>query len=303
LPGKIRKHISLTFKNDNNNILRKEILHYFRRLPGKQISREQKEVISYLKKNPLSIFPYSFSEKYDYRNVKVFTDEKSGLKYVIMDGERLYFKRKWSEELIKGCYSFLQMEQDIDSPHRYLTDEFFVRNNDVVADIGAAEGTFALSVVKQARKIYLFESDTEWVEPLEATFAPWKEKVEIINKFVSDNNNEENITLDSYFDKKGTVDFFKIDVEGGETDLLKGCAEMLSSNNSLALAICTYHKPDDEIVFTEMLKNRGFGLSHSKGYMIFIKDNKLQPPYLRRGLIRAEKCPAGEDVNYFIKNK
>jgi hypothetical protein len=35
-------------------------------------------------------------------------------------------------------------EQDPDSPHRYLTDSFTIGNDDVLADIGAAEGNFSL---------------------------------------------------------------------------------------------------------------------------------------------------------------
>jgi predicted RNA methylase len=181
------------------------------------------------------------------------------------------------------------MEQDIESPHRYITNDFFVKDNDVVADIGAAEGTFALSAVKRAGKIYLFESDMEWVEPLEATFAPWKEKVEIINKFVSDKNDEQNITLDYFFENKVGINFLKVDVEGAETDLLKGCEKVLSVNKSLKLAICTYHKQNDESTISKSLKNLGFEVSYSKGYMIYMKDKELRPPYFRRGLIRALK--------------
>jgi hypothetical protein len=289
IPENMRRQFSLFFKNDDLNKLRKEILHFYRRLPDKQISEEQAEVISYLKKNPLSIFPYPFSEKYDYRVVQVFLDSNLDLRYVIVDGNRLYFKRQWSEDLIRGCYSFLQMEQDIESPHRYLTDDFSIAENNVVADIGAAEGNFTLSIVRQAGKIYLFESDKEWMEPLKATFAPWSHKVEIINKFVSDKNDEENITLDYFFANKEAIDFLKVDVEGTETEVLKGCDKVLSGHNNLKLAICTYHRHADGTFFQYLLKRYGFQVSNSKGYMIFTRDKEIKPPYLRRGLIRAIK--------------
>src|ERR1035437_11126337 len=86
IPENMRRQFSLFFKNDDLNKLRKEILHFYRRLPDKQISEAQAEVISYLKKNPLSIFPYPFSEKYDYRVVQVFLDSNLDLRYVIVDG-------------------------------------------------------------------------------------------------------------------------------------------------------------------------------------------------------------------------
>jgi hypothetical protein len=289
IPENIREQLSLFFKNDDLNKLRKEILHYYRRLPENQISEEQAEVISYLKKNPLSIFPYPFSEKYDYRDVEVFLDKDLDLRYIITDGNRLYFKRQWSKELIRGCYSFLQMEQDIESPHRYLTDDFSITEDAVVADIGAAEGNFALSIIKKAGKIYLFESDKEWMEPLKATFAPWKDKVEIINKFVSDNNDEKNITLDYFFGNKEPINFIKVDVEGAETEVLKGCEKVLSRNKSFKIAICVYHRNEDEINFSVLLKKSEFNVSYTKGYMIYIKDKGLKQPYLRRGLIRAMK--------------
>jgi len=55
------------------------------------------------------------------------------------------------------------------------------------------------------------------------------------------------------------------------------------------MAICTYHKQGDEKIFTEFLKDAGFEVSPSAGYMIFIYDKHFEPPYLRRGLLRAEK--------------
>ena len=52
-------------------------------------------------------------------------------------------------------------------------------------DVGAAEGFFALSVIEHVKEIILFECDVEWIKALEATFKPWKDKVFIINKYVS----------------------------------------------------------------------------------------------------------------------
>lgn len=291
LPESLRRQLSLLFKNDDLSKLRRKILIHYRRLQADQISEEQAELISYLKGNPIYVFPYNFQEKYDYRNVTVFLDEDLGLRYVLMEGKRLYFKRKWSEAIIKGCYSFLQMEQDIDSPHRYQINDFLVKEREIVVDIGTAEGNFALSVVEKAGKLILFEPDEEWIEPLEATFYPWKGKVEIVNKFVSAENDKKDTTLDKYIEEKGLgkVHFLKIDVEGAETDLLKGCEKILASHKSLKLVVCTYHKKDDGRIFSELLEKFGFDVSFSKGYMLFIRDLEMQPPYLRRGLIRTQK--------------
>ena len=106
------------------------------------------------------------------------------MKYVIQDGKKLYFKKRWSKQRIRRAYSDLSREQDPDSPHRYLSDSFYPEINDEIADIGAAEGNFSLSVIEKVRKIYLIENDPEWTEALNATFAPWKEKVDIIRKIL-----------------------------------------------------------------------------------------------------------------------
>ena len=38
-----------------------------------------------------------------------------------------------------------------------------------------------------------------------------------------------------------------------------------------------------------VLVKKGFITEYSKGYMIFVYDDIISPPYLRRGLIRARK--------------
>jgi 16S rRNA A1518/A1519 N6-dimethyltransferase RsmA/KsgA/DIM1 with predicted DNA glycosylase/AP lyase activity len=39
--------------------------------------------------------------------------------------------------------------------------------------------------VSGVNRIYMFEYDKEWIAALETTFEPYKDKVEIINKYVS----------------------------------------------------------------------------------------------------------------------
>ena len=169
---------------------------------------EKDLIIDFLKNNPLAIFPYNFTKKYRRKDVKVYTDDLCGMKYIIQDHKRLYFKKSWGEKRIKKYYSVLLSEQDIDSPHCYENPNFCVNKDDIVVDAGVAEGNFALSIIEKVKKIYLFEADEEWIDVLKTTFAPWKEKVEIICKYVSDNDENGNITLDSFF-KTGKIDFIK----------------------------------------------------------------------------------------------
>lgn len=267
--------------------LRKKILEYFALLPANEVNDEQREVLGYLEKNPLRIFPYPFHDNYSAEKIDVFFDAENGMRYVIQEGKRLYFKRRWSEKRIKRAYSELVREQDINSPHRYLTDSFTIGNEDVLADIGAAEGNFSLSVIENVKKIYLFEYDHEWTEALKATFAPWAEKVEIINKYVSDSDDESHVRFDTFYKEKKDITFLKIDVDGAEAIVLDSCNEVFKSPESFKVALCTYHKNNDERDFTLLLKNHGFTITPSKGYMIHYYDKKMKAPFLRRGLIRA----------------
>jgi hypothetical protein len=269
--------------------LRKKILAYYSSLPESEVNDEQKEVVKFLENNEIRIFPYPFNDNYSADNIEVFNDPDKGLKYVLQEGKRLYFKRRWNENRIKRAYSDLTREQDINSPHRYLTDSFTIGSNDVLADIGAAEANFTLAVIDKIKKAYLFEYDREWAEALRATFAPWADKVEIINKYVSDKDDDSHVRFDTFYKEHNDLTFLKIDVDGAESIVLDSCNEIFKSNVPFKVALCTYHKNDDEKDFTMLLKKHGFIVTPSKGYMIHYYDKKMKSPYLRRGLIRAIK--------------
>ena len=267
--------------------LRAKILNYYDSLPENEVNDDQKEVTQYIENNEVRILPYKFHDNYSPERIKVIYDQEKGMRYVLQDGKRLYFKKRWGEKKIRRSYCDLMREQDPESPHRYLTDSFTIGKDDVLADIGAAEGNFSLAVIEIIKKVYIFEYDQEWIEALNATFAPWAEKVEIINKFVSDCNDSKNIRFDTFFEKNKDVTFFKIDVDGAESVVLSSCDKVFNSHGSFKIALCTYHKHDDEKAFTRLLKDYGFIVNPSKGYMINYYDKKLKAPYLRKGLIRA----------------
>jgi hypothetical protein len=265
-----------------------EILQYYSTLSD--IPNEKKEIISYLLQNPLHVFPYPFTKNYSSTSIKVYYDEQlNNLPYVMHEGKRLYFKRDKKEYKIMREYSFLRLEQDANSPHRYITDTFNINDGDVVIDIGSAEGNFSLSTIEKIKRLYLVEADPGWSEALSATFAPWKDKVTILNKYVSDINDDKNISLDALLQYEEKVDFIKIDVEGAEQRVLAGATDVISKNKSLKVALCTYHKQDDAETFAKLLTGKSFNIEFSNGYMIFINGDKGQfkPPYLRKGLIRA----------------
>jgi hypothetical protein len=264
------------------------ILKYYASRPEVP-SKEIAGVLDYLRKNPMTIFPYDFEKEYTAEEVKVFMDEACGLRYVIHEGKRLYFKKRWSKRKIRELYNLLSKEQDFRSPHRYLTENYQFEKDELLIDVGAAEGNFALSNVENASRVILFEADKEWIEPLQATFKPWKDKVEIINKFVSDTTRSGHIKLDDFITANGTRVFLKVDVEGAESKLLKGTQRFLSQQKQLKVVICTYHKQDDVKEFSSFLIQLGFSVTASDGYMLYYLDKKIKAPFFRRGLIRAEK--------------
>lgn len=265
-----------------------EVINYLNSPENIFPENEAKKIASFLKNNGLHVFPYSFSDKYKPENVEVMHDQSVGLNYVLHGGKKLYFKRQDSITAVKQKYSFLLNEQDAESPHQYLNADFNVSDQSVVVDVGAAEGIFVLPIIDRVKHVYLFETDDEWIEALNATFKDHKEKVTIINKYVSDKDDEMNIKLDTYFsDKK--VDFIKIDVDGAEQNLLNGAVNLLKNTEHLKVAICTYHKQNDEIDFNKLLNSYNFATSTTSNYMLFYFDENFKAPYLRRGIIRAKK--------------
>jgi hypothetical protein len=286
VPEILRNKISMLRNAGGLNSMRKDILSFYKDNQDDEI----KEVIRFLRKKPLQLFPYQFPRKYDSLEIKVYHDDRKDLKYVFYEKKRMYFKRAWNENDIKKYYVNLLIEQDKKSPHRYLVDSFNIKPDDVVADIGAAEGIFSLSIISTIKKIYLFEMDGQWIEALEATFEPWKHKVEIINRFVSDKNDDSNITLDQFtMERNIRLDFIKIDVDGAEYSLLNGGRNLLKKASQMRIAICTYHKADDERLVRDFFNQYEYNVNPSYGYMIFYFDPHLSHPYLRRGLLRAEK--------------
>lgn len=234
------------------------------------------------------LFPYSYVFKYDHKSVKVHKDDVDGLFYVIHNGRRLYYNKTYrTEEAVQHAYNGISIEQDERSPHCYTDEKFFVEENDMVVDIGAAEGNFSLDVIEKAGLIYIIEPDSDWIEALNATFRPWKDKVRIINKFAAETDSENCVSL-AVLLGDNPVNFIKMDVGGAEAAILRSSERLLNLNPSVKLAVCTYHRKEDAEVTEKILTDLGFTWSFTNGYMLYVHNN-LTPPYFRKTLIRAQK--------------
>ncbi len=298
VPVRAKNIITMKRNKGGLNDIRKSILSYYGTDKWKSNSEVQ-EVTHFLKTNPLAVFPYTFTRKYKAAKVQIHFDISRQLNYVVHEGKKMYFKKSWTKKDIRENYTNLLREQDVTSPHRYLSSDFNIKLKDTVADIGAAEGIFSLPLIEEIGKLYLFENDLEWIEALEATFYPWKDKVVIVKKFVSNNDYGDSISLDKFASERNIkFDFIKIDVDGAEERLLKGAKTILANKAALNIAICTYHKQGDENMVKSLLSPNGFHTETSNGFMIFIYDKTLAEPFLRRGVVRAtKKITDSEKVN------
>ncbi|MDR2406521.1 MAG: FkbM family methyltransferase [Bacteroidales bacterium] len=234
---------------------------------------------SFMGKYGKTQYPFVPFWEYQVLTVDVFIDSENQMPYVIHCSKKLYFPKNTDKSSVIEMYKVLLTEQNEKSAHRYV-DSYERFTGKVLLDIGAAEGIIALDAIDKVKFVYLFEYDTKWVEALEATFAPYKHKVEIIKKYVSDTNNEMCISLDTFFKDKSIDDLFiKMDIEGAELNALHGGSFVLKNAKNLDFSICLYHKPEDEYTIPAFLKSCGHEYVVSQGFI-------FMDWWLRKGVVR-----------------
>lgn len=249
--------------------------HYFFNSESEKIA-----YLKYIKDNGYTHYPYSFAEKYIDQLIDLKYDQEKDLKYIIHKGhKKLYFPNHLTNQKITALYKSLLIEQDVDSAHCYVDsiEEFRGRT---ILDIGAAEGITSLDAIEVAEHVYLFECQKEWIEALQATFEPWKEKVSIVEKYISNKNDHFSETLDHFLaDKPKDHLFLKMDIEGMECFALEGARQLMSSAKDLQFAICTYHRKDDKKRIASYLNKNNCTFFARKG-LFYVKHK------LRTGLFR-----------------
>lgn len=253
-------------------------------------TEELKKQIQYICTHPLGAFNDDFVDKYIGLEIDVYRDEKIGMFYVLHFGKRMYFPRKFTRTGVIKYYRQILMEQDTSSPHRYQDDTFSVKEGEVILDAGAAEGNFSLEVVDKVKSIYLVEADGAWIEALTYTFEPYKDKVHIIPKYLTNNCNEGCITIDELA-KDEAFTSIKMDIEGAEVSALAGGEKTLHSQH-LKAYVCSYHRERDFDDIANMMRGYGYNISTTDGYMVFlsyINLKQIQLPKFVKGVIRASK--------------
>jgi hypothetical protein len=239
---------------------------------------ERKAMASHLRRTLVGQFNVPFELKYRYRRPKIVLDRQNGLHYAVTAGnQRLYFKRGIRKRTVRLWYNNLCMEQDDESPHNYCFNNFTASDDTIIADIGAAEANFTLRFIEKIKKAYLFESDPEWIEAMEASFRPWKDKVLIVKKFVSDKTTGDCVTLDAFFANHEKPTVLKIDVEGEEQRVLASAGTLLAGGGVSDILACTYHRENDAETLSRMLEGMNYETAISPGYMLLTRESGFSP--------------------------
>lgn len=222
-------------------------------------------------------------------------DQEVQLSYVIHQNKKLYFKTNQMPEEALGLYkNYLQTERLLgtddfdDVPHQYQSPRVKVADGDIVFDIGAAEGLFALDQIEKASHVVIVESDPDWVKPLRQTFAPYSDKVTIIQKIVSATDTDMTISLETLLSSvEYESAFVKMDIEGYELQSLTTAERLLEQKKCVKLSVASYHKQHDAEEMKSFFDNIGYYSELSNGYMLFHSYDTPAPPYFRKGIIRA----------------
>jgi hypothetical protein len=289
--NKVKKWPSIFFKSHRKILFDTIILQH----DGN--SKYQEEIDFLKKRKKMAIFPY--------RNIKQMGDVVSGydsikkLPYVIHKNRRLYFAAYFSEEgALRDYKNFIETENILGggymekAPHQYQSESFHVKENDILLDVGCAEALFTLDMIDKVKKAILFESDSNWFEPLKATFE--KEiisgKVVLIEKNVDKDNSKKSVTLCSALEKEEYESLFiKMDIEGNEPEVVKSCEKLMKTDKDIRFSCCTYHKKEDADILQSVFESNGYQTAFSDGYMLFDRDKHIRYPYFRKGIIRAER--------------
>jgi hypothetical protein len=292
LKALLSRDLKIELFNIRNELVYLKLLRYYEDNPNKEFEKE----ISYLKElGFISGFPYKQVKRL--KDVECRFDVKRKMPFVMHNNKRLYFPKPWDIEQAKGAYANLIQNENIlgggyteKAPHQYQTDDFRVNEGDVVLEIGAAEALFSLDIIDLVKKIYIFEPKKIWLKPLQATFEPYKDKVEIITKFVSNKDTYNEVKLETCLklDEFKSV-FMKMDIEGFEKLVIEDNISFFSKNTDIRVSCCTYHKQTDAEDFKKIFSGMGYITEYSDGYMLFLGGDDLRPPYFRKGMIRASR--------------
>ncbi len=246
---------------------------------------ELKKVLGYYQKKGFNIYGY-----YEWEEKPYFVEhDNEGWPYIMFERKKMYYPKEYRFLVKDGkeCVYNVLFEQGLHSPHQYVTDRNGIKDGSIIVDAGVCEGNFALRYVEKAKKIYLIETDLEWMEALRKTFAKYQDKVVFCPKFLTRYDSKTTVTLDTLV--KERIDFLKMDIEGAEIDAILGGKNVLQVSDAQC-AICSYHRQRDTEYIKWLMEDLGYQTSESEGYMFFVYDDGIAETMdFRKGLIYAKK--------------
>ena len=256
--------------------IKSKFIYIFRRLLPKTIHND---LYSFMGKYGITAYPYPFIFEYKNLPVECVWDEQANMHYIMHKNRRLYYPAIYEKDYIIEYHKSLLIEQDDRSPHQYIRNMERLKDKTLL-DIGAAEGIFTLSNIDIINHSYLFECDDLWIKALNQTFAPWKNKITIVPKYVSDREDENSITIDLFLKDKEKKDIFlKMDIEGYEQAALSGAIKTFQEEKDIDYSICVYHKKNDAVEINDFLLSFGIKSEYTDGYLYMCRE-------LRKGIIR-----------------
>lgn len=196
---------------------------------------------------------------------------------------------------VKDLYQVIAETFDQRDWHYYQKEPTKLEKDEVLVDIGAAEGLFSLSVIDKCKKVIIIEPNTIFYKSLKKTFKQFEDKVQIYNvgigkvtgKYALKNNSfittilnkpgETYVcTLDELLYGKSNVTYIKADMEGHEFHMLKGAINIIKKYKP-KIAITSYHKSNNHNEIISFVKSivpeynyyfKGIYHQHNKPIMI-----------------------------------
>jgi FkbM family methyltransferase len=183
--------------------------------------------------------------------------------------DELYWPVEYDEV---GVFQVSAETFDYSDWHNYQSI-FKVLPSDTVLDVGAAEGLFALCVIKKCKHVILVEPNSRFIEALKETFAPYYKLVELHEVAVSDkegiitfsetslsgsiNSTQGRVvkvgTIDEIVAQR-RIDFLKADIEGNELSMLKGAINTIMQNKP-RIVVTTYHDANNADQIIALIKS------------------------------------------------
>ena len=201
------------------------------------------------------------------RYIEKFTEEKD---FHIIHFSHINTPLYWPKKFpVEGIYQVSAETFDTDDWHFYQKTHTEITDNEIILDIGTAEGLLPLTVVDRIQKIIMIEPSAHFCQVLEKTFEPFSHKVQILHTAVGKESGEVFLderslssgvsttgqkisikTIDELIGENEKITYLKADIEGFEYDMLLGARKTIQRNKP-KIAITTYHKSND---YQEIIK-------------------------------------------------